>query len=225
MPDPVIWPRALLRPRTTAINIAPATVAGAASLSGFRQAVSSPAGVWSITYGGLVVTSRNQRLTLRALAALVEGRSTPIVLPVFDREELRPIDPDAEADATHDDGSSFDDGSIYDGARVHVISTGALVRGATIVEFELIDGEMPEPGQHFSIANRLYRIKSIIGTSGAVRGVYVWPPLRDDVAEGATFEFDEPVCLVRLAEDKGLDLALEYGSHGFPSISFVEDPT
>jgi len=225
MPDPVHWPRRLLRPANASINPAPATVAGVAALSGFRQAVSSPAGVWAITYDRIIVASRAQRLTLRAIAALVEGRATPIVLPVYDREELRPIDPSIDASATHDDGSTHDDGTGYGARRAQILVDGAVALGANQMTTETVLGETIEPGMHFSVGHRLYRVRSIVETDGASTTFKFWPIAREAIPDGAELEFDEPVCLVRLAEDGGLDLALENGRHGFPSISFVEDPT
>jgi hypothetical protein len=221
----VIWPRSVLRPRNVAINVAPATVAGAAALSGFRQAVSSPAGVWAIRFDGLVVTSRAAKLCLRALGALVEGRSTPIVLPVYDREDLRPVDPSLDASAPHSDGSMHDDGTGYGAVRAQIVVDGAVALGANQMTTETIVGETIEPGMHFSAGHRLYRVRSIVETDGANTTFTFWPIAREAILDGAELEFDEPVCLVRLAEDAGLDFSLDAGLHGFPSIAFIEDPT
>jgi hypothetical protein len=86
-------------------------------------------------------------------------------------------------------------------------------------------GAGPEPGQHVSIGLRLYRIKSIVNVTGNRTTCTFWPPAREDILAGAECEFDKPVCKVRLIDDAGLDLTLDTGRHGFPSITFIEDPT
>lgn len=224
MTDVVIWPRSLFPPRHVAINPAPVTLSGPVSLSGFRQAIASPAAVWAIKYDLMRVT-QSGRLPWRALAAQIEGRATPIVLPVYDREQLRPLAALASGGVTHSDGSSLSDGSLYRGGRVQVIAAAAAVAGAATLDVERIASGTLRPGMHFSIGLRLYRIKSVLSASGAMATLGIWPTLREAVLAGAELEFDEPVCKVRLADDGGLDLTLDTGRHALPSVSFIEDPS
>lgn len=220
----VYWPRGLLVPRHASINPAPATVAGVASLSGFRQAVASPAGVWLIVYDAIKV-GQAQRLLWRALAAQIEGRANPIILPVYDREDLRPLGTAAAATAAHGDGAVHGDGTHYRSRRTQVVAAVAAARGAVRLTTTTLLGATLHPGQHFSIGQRLYRIKAVEALSGANTTFTFWPPAREAILAGAEIEFDEPVCKVRLAEDGGMDLALDTGRHAFPSLTFIEDPT
>lgn len=219
----VIWPRALLRPRDASIDIAPATIAGPAALSGFRQAVASPAGLWSIRYHGFIVASPVQRKVWRALAAQIEGRATPIVLPVWDRSDLRPASGGAAAVAPHGDGALMSDGSGFASAATSVVLASAVARGAVRMTTTTVIGGAIEPGMHFSVGLRLYRVKAIEAAAGASTTFTFWPRARDTMLAGAEAVFDQPVCKVRLADDAGLDLMLDHGRHAFPDVAFIED--
>lgn len=220
----VYWPRGILVPRHAHINPAPATVAGVAALSGFRQAVASPAAVWSIAYDAIRV-GQDQRLVWRALAAQIEGRASPIVLPIYDRADMRPLGASVALTAPHGDNAAHDDNAPYVSRRSQVLAAGAAARGASRLTATTILGAALEPGQHFSIGHRLYRIKAIEAVVGASTTVTFWPTAREAILAGAELEFDEPVCKVRLAEDSGMDLALDTGRHAFPSVAFIEDPS
>lgn len=221
----VYWPRRLLVPRVSAINPAPATVGGPASLSGFRQAIASPAAVWSIRYEGIPVGSVAQRHIMRALAAQIDGRATPIALPVYDLEELRPLGTTTPATAPHDDDAAFGDDTLYGSSRAQVVAAAPAARGASQLTVTTILAAALQAGQHFSIGLRLYRIKSIEAVAGANTTFKLWPPLREAVIADAELEFDEPVVKARLVSDGALDLALAMGAHGVVSAAFLEDPT
>ncbi len=222
----VHWPRALLKPRKCDPNVAPASVAGPVSLSGYRQSVTSPAGVWSIRYDTVVVASVAQRLTWRALAAQILGRTTPVVVPVYDRRELTPVIDGAGGLSPHSDGATHSDGSMYVTAGASVVVNGVVARGAVAMRLTVITGAAIQAGMHFSIGQRLYRVASI--TSSASGGTDVrlrfWPPAREGIIDGAEVDFAAPVCKCRLDSAAGLDLDLDHGRHGFPSITWIEDP-
>lgn len=222
MTDLVIWPRSLLQPHSGAPNMAPATIAGPAALSGDRQTVASPAAVWVFKYEAIRVRQA-QVLLWRALAAQVEGRTTPILLPVYDRDRNRPLGVAAGVATGHGDGSTFGDGSSYASNRAQFLAAAAVARGAIRMTATKILGTALEPGQHFSVGYRLYRIKAIEAVAGADTTFTFWPPAREAIIAGSEMEFDAPVCKVRLTDDRGLDLDPELGRHAFPTVSFMED--
>lgn len=220
----VVWPRKVLIPRNAAVDAAPQTLAGPPALSGFRQTIASPAAVWLITYEQIPVVTAAARLCWRALQALIEGRATQIILPVWDRDELKPLALLDDAPSPHSDGAYFSDGSGYLTWRSHVVLTASIIRGATQLSCQRIAGPALQPGQHFSIADRLYRVARIISESGSTATLTIWPPAREAANTGAVLNFDHPRATVRLVEDKGLDLNLSLGRNAAPTVRFIEDP-
>ena len=220
----VVWPRKVLIPRNAAIDAAPQTTAGPTALSGFRQTIASPAAVWLITYEQIPVVTINDRLAWRALQVLIEGRATQIILPVFDRDELKPLAFASDLAGPHGDGAYFSDGSGYLTWRSHVVLTASIIRGATQLTAQRIAGPALQPGQHFSIADRLYRIARVVSESGATATLTFWPPAREAASTGAVLNFETPRVTVRLVDDKGLDLNLGLGRNAAPTVRFIEDP-
>jgi hypothetical protein len=95
---------------------------------------------------------------------------------------------------------------------------------ATSLSIAISYGGRIEPGQHFSIGERLYRVKSVTYSgAGATATITIRPPLREAVPNGSRLEFDFPVCRMRLASDTEMDLSLDQRRLGAPSASFVED--
>lgn len=223
--SPIVWPRDLLRPRSVAVDSAPRTTGGAASLSGITQAVAVPAGVWTIRYDKFPVLTPDRVLAWRALAAQIEGRANRVVVPVWASVLMRdpPADPDPVA---HDDGAFFSDGSGYLGSPFD-ITVAAAALGATAVTLAVARAPVEiAAGQDFSIGLRLYRIAALEDAGDGVHfAATVWPPLRDDVPAGSVAEFWRPVCQCRLASDKEMALPLDLGRFGTPSVSFIEDPS
>lgn len=220
----IYWPRGILKPRHAPADPAPATIAGPAALSGFRQVVGSPAAVWSIAYNQISVSGNAVKIW-RALAAQIGGRANSIVIPIYDRERLRLVGIDEIDDEPHGDGEPLSDGAEYTSHRTHVIATADVARGAIRMTVETILGGEIEPGHQYSIGHRLYRVMAIEAVDGAETTFTFWPTARDAIIAGAELEFDLPVCKVRLLADDAMNLALENGRNGFASIAFIEDPT
>jgi hypothetical protein len=75
---------------------------------------------------------------------------------------------------------------------------------------------------------------TVIDTSGTQSGTHrvvtggfptvtIRPPLREATDALARVEFDNPTCIMRLADPQAMDLALERRIYGAPSVKFVED--
>ena len=217
----VEWPIKTLRPQKVAINATPLSVSGPVSVTGRSQAVASDAGFWRISLGGLWVSDATKALCFRAIAGLLEGRINPILIPFYPYE--RSMQPTSGASTLYDtvphsDGSTFSDGSKYQGGSISVVAAAAVsIRSTTITVTQAYGGTL-QAGQHFSIGERLYRIKSVSGTT-----LTFWPPLREAVAAGARLEFDRPVCRCKLASDTEMNLEIENYYMGTPTVNFVED--
>ncbi|TPN43204.1 hypothetical protein [Mesorhizobium sp. B1-1-7] len=218
------WPCDVLVARDVSFDLAPRSLAGPASVSGATQVVASDAGIWKATYGSIVVNKRNAVLAHRAIAALLEGRLGSIVVPLC--RAWQPVPEGAVAaglyePVPHSDGAFFSDGSGYAiGAVIDVIAAAdADIRATTLTAVVNYAGDI-QPGQHFSVGERLYRIRSYDPVTGTMT---IRPPLRDAVATGDRLDFDDPVCRMRLLNDDGMDLELSLRKFGTPTVQFIED--
>lgn len=155
------WPRAVLRPQNASFDIAPRSLAAPSSVSGVGQVVSSDAGIWKATFSNVVIRDRQHVLAFRAIANLLEGRLGSILVPFC--RAYQPVPGNADGlyePVPHSDDSFFDDDTGYVGRVINVVTVGSMalraVSGTVSVNYA---GEI-EPGQHFSVGERLYRVRS-----------------------------------------------------------------
>jgi hypothetical protein len=186
--------------------------------------VASDAGIWKATFGNLIVKSRQAVILHRALAVLLEGRLGSILIPLCRAYQPSPDEAESAGDyeqVPHDDGAFHSDDSGYVISPIIdvVAAANATVRATTIYVTVNYAGDI-QPGQHFSIGERLYRICSYDATTGTMT---IRPPLREAIVAGDRLEFDDPVCRMRLLNDDGMDLDLALRRFGTPTVQFVED--
>lgn len=219
----LMWPMQVLRPRVVAFDIAPRSLAGPSSVSGFGQVVASDAGLWKATLGEILVHNRQERLAFRAIATLLEGRLNPILIPLCRGDQ--PV-PDGAVDAglygtvPHDDGTTFDDGSEYSGTVIDVVAaSNAAVRAVSMTVTVNYAGDI-QSGQNFSISERLYRVRTFDPDTNELT---FRPPLREAVTIGDRLEFDNPQVRMRLASDAEMDLELQMRRNGSPTVNLIED--
>lgn len=219
-----LWPINVLPPREFAINLAPRTLAGPSSISGVGQVATSDAGIWKATYGGVPVVSRQKILTWRSLGEWAEGRLNPFLIPITNF--YQPYAPEWEAaykTVPHSDQSPFSDHGEYRSRVINVALVSNIPLRGTTANLAIIAAHDIQPGQHFSIGDRLYRIRTLQMTGENTATITFRPPAREAVAAGTELEFDQPVCRMRLASDSEMDLPLDYGRWSFPSVNFIED--
>jgi hypothetical protein len=218
----ILWPVNRLRPQNIAFDIASRNLAAPPSVSGATQVVSSDAGIWRATFGSVIVKSRNEVLAWRAIDVLLEGRLGAILLPMCAGYQPRPDDA-AELglydSIPHSDDAFFSDDSGYQGRVINVHAAAPAAARAVSMSVTVVVAGTIEPGQHFSIGERLYRIRSFNSDTGTMT---FRPPLREAVTTGTALNFDSPVGKFRLATDDGMNLELALRRFGSPSVSFVE---
>lgn len=221
------WPCSVLRAQNIAVDLDSRTLAGPASVSGATQVVSSDAGIFKVTLGGVVVKTRQQVLVHRAIAALLEGRLGSILIPIcraYGPSSNAILMDDQEAlfnPVPHSDDSYFDDDTGYVGSLTDVVlAADAAVRATTLNVTVNYAADDIQPGEHFSLGERLYRIRSYDADTGVMT---IRPPLREAVPAGDELNFDDPVVRCRLASDDGMDLELSLRRFATPTIQFVED--
>lgn len=225
---PEIWPT-ILRPRSILFEPQFNNRSGGMSISGVEQVVSSSAGRWRAVYGGIAVRNREHVKAFRALSVQLEGRLGTVVLPLCDK--ARAPWPSAGGKEVkgygkipHSDKALFYDKSgYYQPVITAHVAAGALL-GATTIFLAVTYGGFLEPGQHFSLGNRLYRIQRVMGAAGPIFELRICPPLRAAATFNDLAEFNRPVCLMKLATDDAMDLDLDLNRLGSPTVNFIEAP-
>jgi len=200
------WPTGVLRPRNVAFDIASRSLAGASSVSGRTQVVSSDAGIWKATLGDIVIRDRNTRLAFRAIANLLEGRLGTILVPLCRGDQPAPQADGLFEQVPHDDDAYFDDDTGYVGGATLVTLNDDLAVRAVSAEVTIAYGGEMEPGQHFSLGERLYRLRTVEYSSDTAATITFRPPLREAVDADTELNFDDPVCRMRLVSDAEMDL-------------------
>ncbi|WP_245440276.1 hypothetical protein [Mesorhizobium sp. Z1-4] len=237
----LVWPRDELPPRNFRIDPSPRNLRGPASIDGPSQIGASDAGLWVGQFTDIPVHQQHgkQRIELwHAIAGIVEGRLTPIVVPVFVAGR-RPLpdgvidaDIDYEVDLPHSDDSYFDDDSGYETGWIEVsLSTSASRRATQVSVTKSLCGEI-RSGMRFSVGAvgsvsnpvRLYQVKRIVSQMVSAATFTIWPPLREALSSGARTEWARPHVQMRLASDNEMDLMLQpVGLADPPTINLLED--
>jgi hypothetical protein len=213
----------VLRPQNVAWNISPRTLAAPTSVSGLTQVVATDAGIWKATFDSIIVRSRDAVLMFRAIAVLAEGRLGPILVPRCAAYQPRPAGGDDLLDQVpHGDDAFFSDDTGYVGRANSIHAAAPAAARAVSINVTIVYGGLLEPGQDFSIGERMYRIRTVTYTGANAATLTFRPPLREAVTTGSTLEFDEPVCLMRLQTDDEMDLDLALHRFGSPTVQFIE---
>lgn len=227
------FPRLLMRENAVTWEIAGASVGPGRSLSGqVPTALLDGGGLVICVMSDIPLTTPDQVRSWRALTGIADSRAQAIVVPMDDRKffpaplvggvALRtlPLVP-------HSDDSTFSDGSMYrsDVVEASLVGAGSLRQTAITIRFAT--GGPTLGGEHFSIDHdtlrwRLYRILTSIDNGDGTCDVTISPPLRGDVPDGTPLQFDQPKCVMKIAQPGAMNLALTLRRHGKPSVSFVE---
>lgn len=217
------WP-AVLIPRAPKIELRNSAIGGGRSLSGAEQRAFSDAGRWELTYSDVPTYRREQILAWRAtIARLRAGEQA--VAKVYDLQL---------ADGARETYSAVA------GAAAAARSTSITVNTSNIVF---------EPGTHFCIGDRLYRVTAVTDASllalwqqisegqpwddslvwwddpadgAGIQTLQFLPPLRAAVASGAALRAHDLTLLCQIASLDDGDLDLDLGWHATPSITLIE---
>lgn len=222
----LIWPRSVLKPKRAPFNIASRSLAGPSSVSGIAQVAASDAGIWKASFADIIIKRGSPAvLAFRAIATLLEGRLHPILLPrcgayqPFDVEWRK-----LNIGVPHSDGTPFNDDSLYRTRAIDIRLVSNIPLRGTTANLSLVAAGILQPGQDFSIGERMYRIRTVQMTGENTAAITFRPPAREAVAAGSEMEFDNPVCRMRLVSDAEMDLDLDLISPWtFPTVNFIED--
>jgi len=231
MTDVIRWPK-VLKPQSISIDLAHRNLRGSAAASGFTQVVSNSAGLWRVTYNDVPLYSTAQIRCWRAIDALSEGQLNPISIPLYDFPRSPSSDSDSGTNlyhwynyqVPHSDESLYDDGTGHDSSYTNIQTSATVAVGATTIPvIKTAPLVTLEPGMHFSISDRLYRIKKITAQSSGAATLVVTPPVREFIYLSERLEFDCPRIRVRLTSDSAMKLPLDFNRQSFHSLDFVED--
>lgn len=229
MPDIILWPRKVLAPTRVMANPVAFSRGGGRSLGGKERVIRTDKGYWSITLDSIPVHSAAQRRVWNVIRTMLSGRSGLCAVPVWSFDTA----PYAEGEGewgqygplltTHSDGATFSDGSKYVQGRIHIELGGVAAEiGDTSVRLSIVHGAADLAGVRFSYNHALYETGQPTSVSGSVWTVPVFPAIRSEIPAGARLEFDEPTCLVRLANDRGMDIDFNIDRFSHASVDFVE---
>lgn len=213
----IVWPMKLLPSQEPSFHLRGMNKSGPLSDSGAGDIISGDAGFWVATLSDVVVTTRERVQTFRAIAAMLQGRLNPIVIPYCSLYQPlvagfspRPL--------PHSDDTFFSDRSGYLTPGASVLTIADLPVRAVSATVSIRYSGTLQPGQVFSFGNRLYELTSVSGST-----IKWQPPLREAVPAGTELNFTNPVCQMRLATDDEMRLSLEMNRRGFPTVNLVED--
>ncbi|MGE3874089.1 MAG: hypothetical protein AB7F74_14135 [Parvibaculaceae bacterium] len=217
----LVWPIGVLTPQTIGRPYLARSTTGTTAISGEEQVVVSPAARWMIRYLNITANRRGKIIAHDALEVILEGRANPILVPLCEGSR-RPFATGGPFTVPHSDNTPFSDSTEYVSPSISVIANGAAAQGATSMGMTVVDGSDLEPGQHFTIGERLYRIRLITAQAGSDHVVTFRPRLREAVADAARIDFERLWCKCRLLNDDGLDMDLDMLRRGTFSPTFIE---
>lgn len=228
----VHWPEKILKPQTISVDLAHRNLRSPSAANGFTQVVSNSAGIWKVSFSNIPVYSAQMIKCWRAIDTLTEGQLYPLSIPVFDH----PRSPSSTDDygsnlyrfynnpVPHSDGAFFSDGSGYVSTWTLVFAATAGTVGATTVSvLKSPPLATLEPGQRFSINDRLYQIQRITSQEDTTATFTVRPPIREAFSIGSRLEFDVPRLRVKLMSDTAMNIPLNFNQQTFPTLDFIED--
>lgn len=218
------WPIGVLSPQDVMFDIAPRSLSAPASVSGQSQVVSSDAGIWKAMFANIYVKGEARVLTFRAISNLLEGRLGTILVPFCRGYQPVLTEPEGLYEPVpHSDDTFFSDGSGYVGATVEATLVSGIAARSVSATLDIAYGGTLQPGQHFSIGERGYRLRTVVYTDADTAAITFRPPLREAATAGTRLEFDDPVVRMKLASDSEMDLELQLRRFGRPTVNFVED--
>jgi hypothetical protein len=207
---------------------------GGLTISGTEQVVQSSSDFWAIN-ATVRIHRREHILAYRALQAQSFGRATEWLIPVPISAgifvQTRIITNSAtEASFSSEFSPEFPEEDIIQIiTRIpypHVTGrmTATALRSSGTISFTMDNPAwVPIPGIYFSIGSRLYMMATVSNSGTTFTATFV-PKLRATAITGATIEFSQPKCLMRLAQDNIGQMNLDMLKFADVSLNFVEVP-
>lgn len=183
-------------------------------------------GIWRATYVQIPLDTPEKILLAEAVEAILDGGAEPMAIPRL--PGLR-APTSLGVPVTHSDETTFSDGTLYVGGGIRGLLSAPASLFATTISFKWA-GSVHLLGGDFEVMSpegpRLHRIKRFLSRAGSA-GAFTYtaeivPPLRCDLASEAEMNFDDPHCLMRLANPEVFAAVLKMNLYGFIDAEFVE---
>lgn len=226
MPDVdfIHWPTRLLRPASALASQVPFTRSGGRTLGGTERTTRTDLGYWRLTLENVSVRSREMRQQWNATRVKLGGRAGLVAVPCWSFDSAPYVSGERERAIylPHDDGTTFDDGAEYYEGAIHIEMAAFAPLSSTVVTLRLVAASTAA-GIRFSYQHALYETGPVIEQTGAnTFRVPVFPAIRQAIPADAWLEVDNPTCLCRLVDDRGMDLMLSNVEIDTQTIEFVE---
>lgn len=220
------WPMSSLAPAS--INWWPSggIDSGGVSLSGLQQLDSVDGGpIWKAAMLQIPVWKRDGILAFQAMQMILA--TGPLLINVGRMPDIRAPVLSVAGLVPHHDGTPFADETLYQSETVTSYLSGDHDLRQGTAQFTLDGGRSLIGGEDFSIEHddvgwRMYRVMRVNSQSGDVWNVDIGPTLRDDVSNATALEWDNPRCVMRLADQNAFNTALMFNRWGFVDVQFEE---
>lgn len=203
-------------------RLVPNTRSGGPAINGEEQIISSLSSVWRWT-AHLPIHNKATARSWRLTRALLEGRWNYLRTRICDRYRLsrREVGATYSGDVPYSDGAFHSDGTGFALAQPSAPILAAAERHATTITISAPEfGGAMSAGLFFSINDRLYVVTGW-EQDGDEYELTFKPPLRADVEEGDTADFDAKA-IWRLESDDEGKADLRQGRFGSVQINLVE---
>lgn len=218
------WPGNILPPAEVVANLTPFTRSGGRSLGGIERTTRTDKGFWNITLDQVPVHSPAQHRVWNSIRTQLGGRQGLIMVPVWSFKSAPYVSAAYEelVESSHDDGTSFDDGTLYRQGSIDIEMATYAALGSTVITLRATHASTVS-GINFSYQGALYQTGPILQqTALDLFRVSVFPSIRMAIPSGAALEVNEPMCLCRLADDRGMDISEGITPLVRKTVNFVE---
>jgi hypothetical protein len=220
------WPTCTLNPKKTPANPVPFTRGGGKVLNGMERATRTDKGSWVVELQGISIggLDYDKKRTWNAIRTGLGGRAGLIVVPVRSWDSAPYVSGKFEplVTTTHDDDTTFDDGTVYVQGAIDIEMASEALISRNVVTLRRVQAADNLAGIRFSYNHALYETGPAIDVVGDLWTLPVFPSIRATIPAGAPLECDEPTCLVRLADDRGMDIDMGTRERQEVSVAFVE---
>ncbi len=224
MSDFIVWPKSVLTPSGCNFIKESFSRTGGTSLENSETITRTSVGKWRAEIGPVFVHSVNQFRVWRAIDTYLGGRGGLIAVPAHEKFSAPYVNDTAtEPDlSTHSDGSTFSDGSKYRTRSIDLKMSTAAALGATIVSIQAVNAGSDLTGIRFSYQYALYETGELIAKNGDIWQMRIFPAIRQSIPAGADLETDDPMCLMKLETDTGMQLPEDPSRVSSQTVRFVE---
>jgi hypothetical protein len=221
--DFVTWPADRLPARSIDANPVAFSRSGGRTIGGRQRVIRSDRGYWSIA-ASFQLGSTVQRRTWNAVRTGLGGMAGLLILPVWtwDTAPYASGEFEGEILTPHSDSTPFSDMALYAQNSIVIESADAMPIGATTMRLAIVEAEADLAGVRFSYQHAMYETGPASLVSGDIWTVPIFPPVRAPIPAGVELEFNLPTCLVRLADDRGLDMSMNPSGISEHTVQFNE---